>query len=165
MYNAHAFFAADVLVHVGAPVREVALHGKRYTFSASPPPLRTLPCVHFHPSSSPASLSLPSPPPASRHSSFLPPARTFAIGPWYRPTSTYTAYSNEPGGLSDVSRQTNWILKIKKRRDGGPRVVDPPKRTDPRTNDRALHEPLDALVSFLCAHSDPSSLARLLRLR
>lgn len=83
MYNARTFFTVDVLVHVGAPVREVALHGKRYTRSLPPPffPLANLFCVHFHPrSSSPASLS-----PASRHSSFLPPARTFAIGPWYRP--------------------------------------------------------------------------------
>lgn len=31
MYNARAFFIADVLVHVGAPVGETAFRSKRYT--------------------------------------------------------------------------------------------------------------------------------------
>jgi len=47
MYNARAFFAVDVLVHVGAPVHEVALRGKRYTLPVLPlTPLRTFPaCI------------------------------------------------------------------------------------------------------------------------
>lgn len=128
----------DVLVHVGAPVREVALHGKRYTLPAfspsapSPPlPPANLPCVHFHPrSSSPASPS----PPASRHSSFLPPARTFAIGLWYQPASTYTAYSNEPEDCPMYLGRLTGFSKLKR----GARVADPPKPTDPRTHDRGL---------------------------
>lgn len=96
-----------------------------------PLPPANLPCVHFHPrSSSPASPS----PPASRHSSFLPPARTFAIGLWYQPASTYTAYSNEPEDCPMYLGRLTGFSKLKR----GARVADPPKPTDPRTHDRGL---------------------------
>lgn len=122
-YNARAFFTVDVLVHVDAPVREVVLHGKRYTLPASPP--ANLSCVHFYPqSSSPTSLS-----PTSRHFSFLPHEPSPSVPGISQLVSTRLIQMNQ--GLSDVSRKTNWILKIKKRRPGGP------KPTDLETYDRA----------------------------
>lgn len=95
--------------------------------SLPPAPLPTpvnLPCVHFHPrSSSPASLS---PLPLLVTLPFLPPARTrdgrtFAIGPWYRPTSTYTAYSNEPEDCSMYLGRLTGFSKLK-RGDRGARA-------------------------------------------
>lgn len=69
VYNARAFCASSVLVHVGAPVREVAFHSKRYirvlslSLFLSVSPRMTLPLAHFHPSSysplSASSFSLP----------------------------------------------------------------------------------------------------------
>lgn len=135
VYNARAFFVVHVLVYVGAPVREVAFHGKRYTrvlylsfsfsFSLCLSPRVTLPLAHFHPSSS-------SPPPStllfsSCHSLslFYPFARSRTIGPRYR-SLVLTRLIQMNRGLSDVSREANWILKIKRKRS---RVADPPKPT------------------------------------
>lgn len=122
MYNAHAFFAADVLVHVGAPVREVAFRGKRYTLSFS---LRPSLSRDFHPRSLPHPST--SHPPCSFFSSRLPvilfPSSLLPLdlGPslsFPRPTLllVLTRLIQMNRGLSDVSRRTNWILKIKKRR-------------------------------------------------
>lgn len=131
MYNARAFFAVDVLVHVGAPVREVALHGKRYTLPAPPPStLRTFPaCISILGRLLPFLLSSRSP---SLFRSFRPRGRTFAIGPWYRSTSTYTAYSNEPEDCPMYLGRLTGFSKLK-RGDRGARVADSPKPTDPRT--------------------------------
>lgn len=83
--------------------------------------------------------------------------------PGYRSTSTYTAYSNEPRIVRCISRGTNWILKIKKREARGGKA--PASRRDStETSERPRFTGLPALVAFLRVRSDPSSLARLLRL-
>lgn len=129
MYNVRAFFAVDVLVHVGAPVREVVLHGKRYTLPASP--LRTLPaCISI--------LGRLLSPPASRHSSFRPRGPSPSVPGISRLVCTRLIQMN-PRIVRCISRETNWILKIKKRRSRSPRT----SRTyrNPRIHGRriALH--------------------------
>lgn len=168
MYNARAFFIADVLVHVGAPVGETAFRSKRYTLCL---PLRpSVSLSHMRPffvfcplflsllSASPPFLFLPS---SSRRLNLSFPLLSFhslvpsPSVPRYRPTSTYTAYSNEPRIVRCISG-TNWILKIKKRRPKkAPRLADPPKPAV------ALHVSASAsLVLFRRARSDPSLAAR-----
>lgn len=77
--------------------------------------------------------------------------------PQYRPTSTYTAYSNEPRIVRCISG-TNWILKIKKKR---PRKA-PASRTYRNRRSRFTGPPAPLVLFFLRARSDPSLAARVL---
>jgi len=128
MYNARAFFAVNVLVHVGAPVREVALHGKRYTLPASP--LRTL-LAYISILGRLLSASLF---PSSRHSSFRPRGPSPSVPGISRLVHTRLIQMN-PRIVRCISRKTNWILKIKKRRSRSLHVADLLKPMNPRTDD------------------------------
>jgi len=71
-------------------------------------------------------------------------SRIFILDPAYRPTSTYTAYSNEPRIVRCISRGTNWILKIKKRWSRG-------EGRPTETSERPRFTGLRGLLFLFCA--------------